>query len=132
MPAGRDSPGRATGKVSTRPGSLAAIAAQHSSPLEQSTEGGKVLASTPAEAAIRASRPSSLSRYSTADGMSAGFLASASIAIRQAASGVLASCVFAGISCRVWRRRAPSTRSVVSVTVTSTPPTLPLSSRIGL
>ncbi len=35
-------------------------------------------------------------------------------------------------SCKVLRRRAPSTRSVVSVTVTSTPPTSPPSSRMGL
>ena len=43
-----------------------------------------------------------------------------------------AFCVLAASSCSVLRRRAPRTRSVVSVTVTRTPPTSPLSSRIGL
>jgi hypothetical protein len=40
--------------------------------------------------------------------------------------------VLAARSRSVWSRRAPSTRSVVSVVVVRMPPTLPLSSRIGL
>ena len=45
---------------------------------------------------------------------------------------VFASRVRAASACVVFSRRSPSTRSVVSVTVTSTPPTCPPSSRIGL
>ena len=59
-------------------------------------------------------------------------VASTRPAISHASAAVLASRVSAASACVVFRRRSPTTRAVVSVTVTSTPPTRPLSSRIGL
>ena len=66
------------------------------------------------------------------NGRSAQLVASTRPAIAHASAAVLASRVSAASAYIAFTRRSPTTRAVVSVTVTSTPPTRPLSSRIGL
>ncbi len=76
--------------------------------------------------------PSSSETMSTSRlGRSSRFLARTSAEISQTSATVRALRVSAASNCVVLRRRSPITRGLVSVTVTSTPPTSPLSSRIG-